>query len=703
MVESDAQVDVLAGLETAIEAFERGLDEYQTQFHAWSQDRRKLIGRETAMAEERTSASVRGLEERAQQLARDQDALAQDKAGLERFRAELDAFAAECDRRERASREREDSLGQKYSSHEETAASLQERTKQLDQRQCELQGRFEKSQQALEERKDALAAAEKEISEQRKRFDYDHQELARFRDELARRESELASQSVANKEAHKKLALLSGELDAERRTLATENETAETRRAEVDRRAAELTSLQSQLQAKQAEIDARTLALDADTQRLKQQSDVLAKREREFEQTAAKSTAEHQGAAHDLERRERELADATRALSARAEGLETVQCEIEARQQAAQTAAHEHQQHEKEFTETVRKFAKRQATFEEAEARLRASHQALQAERDELGTMRKSVEAELAAKRQESARKEAESLARRDQVERDVKAVEQRAQSIEGRSEELERRSKTLAQREGELNGQQAKLEAALQSLRNDQTAVEKARSVVTEVDESRWSELNKVRAELNAMRTENELARARERELEGSLGKVQAANAREMHAAEDARTEAARLAEQLEDEKRTAAEQRAAIFAQCLIAAGLKGPSADGEHEVLALLEGVKTKSAGSTALVVSSPNDSRVVGLPPDGGTLLVQRQASHTAVATFWADFKPVPKLVAKQPAAVSASIDLDPATANRLRMMRRLNPTKSDQELLAKISAEEKNPARVKQKKGWFALR
>ncbi|MEK7757681.1 MAG: hypothetical protein AAB385_10770, partial [Planctomycetota bacterium] len=139
--------------------------------------------------------------------------------------------------------------------------------------------------------------------------------------------------------------------------------------------------------------------------------------------------------------------------------------------------------------------------------------------------------------------------------------------------------------------------------------------------------------------------------------------------------------------------------------------------HEVLALLEGVKTKSAdqgqllaadlkGSSAvgaLVVSSPNDSRVVGLPPDGGTLLVQRQASHTAVATFWADFKPVPKLVAKQPAAVSASIDLDPATANRLRMMRRLNPTKSDQELLAKISAEEKNPARVKQKKGWFALK
>jgi len=650
MVESDAQADVWADLETVIEAFEGGLDEYQTQFHAWSQARRTLVAHEAAMAEERTSASVRGLEERAQQLARDQEALAQDKAGLERFRAELDAFAAECDRRERVSCEREHSLGQKYSSHEETAASLQVRTKQLDLRQCEIQGRFEKSQQDLEERKSALAGAEKEIAEQRKQLDRDHQELTHFRDELARRESELASQSVANKDTQEKLTLLGAELEA----------------------------------------------------------------------------------------------------------------------------------------------------------------------------MRESVEAELAATRQESTRKEAESLARRNQVERDQISVEQRAQSLDRRSEEVEWRSKTIAEREGELNGQQAKLEAAMQSLRNDQTAIEKARSAVIEVDESHLSELNKVRSELHAMRRENELARARERELEGSLGKVQAANAREMHAAEEARTEAARLTEQLEDEKRTAAEQRAAIFAQCLIAAGLKGSSADGEHEVLALLEGVKTKSVGLTALVVTSPNDSRVVGLPSDGGTLLVQRQASHTAVATFWADFKPAPshagpastvsagtktvvadttatqsqttsslltrsrhdsrvvpllgaqecateeavdtqasamrtalasaraeveaakhkertaarsgpkakalsngrkrkagnapvqftretaqkpapELVAKQPAAVSASIDLDPETANRLRMMRRLNPTKSDQELLAKISAEEKNPARVKQKKGWFALR
>lgn len=64
---------------------------------------------------------------------------------------------------------------------------------------------------------------------------------------------------------------------------------------------------------------------------------------------------------------------------------------------------------------------------------------------------------------------------------------------------------------------------------------------------------------------------------------------------------------------------------------------------------------------------------------------------------------PELVAKQPAAVLASIDLDPETANQLRMMRRLNPTKSDQELLAKISAEGKSPGRTKRRKSWFALK
>jgi hypothetical protein len=255
------------------------------------------------------------------------------------------------------------------------------------------------------------------------------------------------------------------------------------------------------------------------------------------------------------------------------------------------------------------------------------------------------------------------------------------------------------------------------------------------------------------------------------------------MHAAEDARTEAARLAEQLADEKRAAAEQRAAIERR--------------EHEVLALLQEVEAKSAGSTAK-------------PQDGATLLVQRQASHTAVATFWADFKPVPphaQLAAAlsagtavivagatatasavgsseiadaeehaseeavdtqasamrealaatraeveaakreestvprsglkektpssgkkrkagnspvkftremahgavpgapppQPAPVVASIDLDPETANKLRMMRRLNPSKSDQELLARISQEVKKPGKAKPKKGWFALK
>jgi hypothetical protein len=535
-----------------------------------------------------------------------------------------------------------------------------------------------------------------------------------------------------------------------------------------------------------AEIDARARALDDDAGRLKKMADDLAERERELELTGArlaKETAEHLTTSREEKRRERELADATRELSSRAEGLEKGRREIEAQQHAVQAATQEHQQREQELAETQRISAKRQAALEEADGRLRTSQQALQAERDELGTMRKSVEAELAARRQESARKEAETLVRRDQVERDQKSVEQQAQSLDRQCEEFERRSKTLAEREGELNGQQAKLEAAMQSLRNDQTAVEKARSVVTEVDESRWRELNEVRAEFNAMQRENELARARVRELEGALGKVQAANAREVHAGEDARETARRLTEELENEKRAAAEQRVAIERQ--------------DHIILALQECVEANSVGSTANI-------------PDGGTLLVQRQKSHTAVATFWADFKPAlspvsptaeisvgtkavvahttatksqtassqeaaaqefatkvvvdtqtsamraalavaraeveaakhdeptaarsgaktktpssgrkhkagnapvqftremaqksaPELVVKPPATVSASIDLDPATADRLRLMRRLNPAQSDQELLAKIAAEEKNPARIKQKKSWFALR
>ena len=65
--------------------------------------------------------------------------------------------------------------------------------------------------------------------------------------------------------------------------------------------------------------------------------------------------------------------------------------------------------------------------------------------------------------------------------------------------------------------------------------------------------------------------------------------------------------------------------------------------------------------------------------------------------------IPALPAKPSAPVSASIDLDSDTANKLRMLRRLNPTKSDQELLAKIAEEMKKTGKAKSKKGWFALK
>jgi len=809
MVESDAQVDMLAGLESAIEAFEQGLHEYQTQFHAWSENRRNLVSREAAIAEEQATTREREFEKRNRQLVRDQEALAQDKAELEQVRAKLDALAAGCERRERTLREHEDSLGQKYILQEKTAVSHQELTRQLDRRQGELQDWFKKSEQELEERKGALTTAEREIAEERKQFDRDHQELVRFREELTRRESELASQTITNKESHRKLTQLNSELDARQQSLLIEGERIAALRDQVDRGAAELSSLQSQSQARQTEIDTRARTLDENEGRLIQQAEALAERERESQRTAAKSSAQHQEAAHDLERRERELADATRALTARAEAIETDRREIETLQQAVQAEVREQEQRKQELAETHRQLAARQATFKKTEDRLRAAEQALQTERDELGTMRKSVETELAAKRQELVRKEAESLALRDQVKHDRKSIEQHAQSLDRRSEELEQRSEALAEREGELNGQQAKLEAALQSLRNDQTAVEKARSVVAEIDDSRGIELNKVRADLTAMRSESESSRSRERKLEESLGKAQTAHASELHAAEEARATAERLAVQLEDEKRAAAEQRTAIERR--------------EHEVLALLKEAETKSAGSTAGVVSSPNDSsqvnnspsasrgrRLTGLPPDGGVLLAQRQASHTAVATFWADFRqppshagtgaalslvtksvvadtdttesqtaasqnaetqecaaeealdnhvsamreasaasrseaeaaqhkepagvcsgpkggtpsngkkrkagdaPVkftrdmartaaPELLAKPPAAITASIDLDPETANKLRMMRRLNPTRSDQELLAKISQEEMKPGKAKRKKSWFAFK
>ncbi|MFH1110263.1 MAG: hypothetical protein V1790_13875 [Planctomycetota bacterium] len=788
MGKSNAQDDVWTALEGAIESFEKGLGEYETQVNTWSEDRRKLMSRETAMAEERTSSRARDIEQRAEQLAREQTALEQGRAELAHFKEELEARLSECEQRERRLQERENSLNQTGAAHEQAAASLEERTRQLDERQGELEARFEGIRRELEERRNASDAAQKEFAEQRQKFDHDHQDLARFRDELSRRESELASQSSANQETQQQLARRGQELEATQRSLAAEGEKLATRWAEVERRTVDLASLETQVKARQAEIDAGRRRAEDEAQGLKKHAEDLAERERELEQTAArfaKQAAEHQATAQELERRERELADATQALASRAEGLDGRRNELDAKQQALETSAREHQKREQELSEALRRLESREAKLNEADGRAQADRQAQLHEREQLAAARKSLDAESVSKARVWAEKDAELLAARKQMECDRQAAEEWTEALDQRKGELEARSKTLAEREGQLNAQQRELEAALQNLHNDRAAVEKARRVVGEVDESRWSELGKLRAESNALRTEIELSRTRERELAGSLGKAEAAHAREMHAAEDARVEAKRLAVQLDEEKKAAAERQAAIERR--------------EQEVLTLLEEVEAKST-------ASPN-------APDGVALLAQRQASQAAVAAFWAEYKiapqsgpgaratgrskqadpparntaapdaseartsaetapvepgaaeePVdtqasamrdalaaaraeveaakreepsavhsgprqkstsngrkrkaantpqkftrdlagtaPELPAPQPAAVVASIDLDPDTANRLRMLRRLNPSKSDAELLARITAESTKAGKPKQKKSWFALK
>lgn len=51
--------------------------------------------------------------------------------------------------------------------------------------------------------------------------------------------------------------------------------------------------------------------------------------------------------------------------------------------------------------------------------------------------------------------------------------------------------------------------------------------------------------------------------------------------------------------------------------------------------------------------------------------------------------------------SVSMDLDPGLAAKLRTLRRLNPNKSDIELLTILGASPTTPAKPKAKKGWFS--
>ena len=58
-------------------------------------------------------------------------------------------------------------------------------------------------------------------------------------------------------------------------------------------------------------------------------------------------------------------------------------------------------------------------------------------------------------------------------------------------------------------------------------------------------------------------------------------------------------------------------------------------------------------------------------------------------------------AQAEACGSGDTELDPETARKLRMLRRLNPTKSKQELLAQITLEKTGKSTGQKKRGWFS--
>jgi len=86
------------------------------------------------------------------------------------------------------------------------------------------------------------------------------------------------------------------------------------------------------------------------------------------------------------------------------------------------------------------------------------------------------------------------------------------------------------------------------------------------------------------------------------------------------------------------------------------------------------------------------------------MAARTARTTGVGKSDKTSKPAAakKAVTRRKTVTAApQIELDPETANKLKTLRRLNPTKSEAELLAQIESEKAKTSTVKAKKGWFS--
>lgn len=598
---------------------------------------------------------------------------------------------------------------------ENRVADLAKRTASLNEREtaCDTAGeQFDQRQKKLAELERAcnervakLSQQEKQIEKDRQSTEERHEANIKIEQALTERQQKIMMVEAAQKQASEALA---------QKELAfhEQMEANKTAQDEFNKRAAEFSERQAALHAEQVQIQRLDAELQAKKQRIADGQAGLAKSEeilRAAEARLAQEQHELSLARKDAEAqadaRRREFSDLESDLVAARGG-------VDRQQKAAETLHASLERRARELDDRTHALSKRESELSEHQSRLEAALRDLQ--HDKLAANQaKSVVEEVEKARQQ------EYTQMQDEIER----LREQLASAHGETQKLLAASQETSAARDEEGRELGKLHAELEALRQNTARLESQLSQSADASVSAQQQLQQQSEQMSQLQKLLEQERSevasKISEIEKREHDVLAMMEAQQASAAPINVAAAPCGEVVASAVKSfwsnfvPAPASGPVHQMGEVPEHTPPPEVEDSREVI----DVSTASAMRDALAAAKaeiqaakdePFQSKPVSASKPAAKSNAKDSSKKIKLTSPLLDAKdPLQNIKQSRPQGSgngqtrSLSMDLDPALAARLRTLRRVNPNKSDQELLSILTSGGSSKAPPKEKKGWFS--
>lgn len=524
-----------------------------------------------------------------------------------------------------------------------------------------------------------------------------HEDIARSWGQLTERQKEIESFDTNLKEREKRLHEAQNAIVAERLAIDAQTKDVEQKLAEIQQRTHEFESRSSRISSDLAGLQKQQAEFDSKRQSLQQMQADLEKRTAEVNALREEldSRAEQQKAQREqLTSLQKELADRQQQISDAEANYAKAKSTFDAERQ-------EFESQSKSMREDLDKLQANKKSLSEERARVEARRREVEQQAAEFAELQKKIDADRTAldqhKKQFEQRqadlKQQESVLAKQRAD-----IEQAARDSEAKQAAARQQLEELKNQEGGLSAKLEEIASADEQIKADRRAVEAERqklealSAETKSREAQMAqsrnELDQQRKELEKTKAEFEQHRAAFKEKETELVNREKSIANRTAELEEWGTELDEYSAELNERERVLT-----TFGSTLEEAQRAFQTVAPED-----VAGIREEAEAAVAAV-----ESAVAGGEPaaDGTAPAPSKGKADKHDAKKQPDAKKAKEPEPEAPPRQLPSVDeLDEETTEKLRVLRRLDPGRSDEDLVAQLLAEKECQGGKKDKKSWW---